>query len=334
MSSVHKTVTVIGATGNQGSGVVAALLTSTDFAVRAVTTDLAGRKAEALRASHKDAIHFGRLRLVQADLDKVESLEEALRGSYGVFLASTFRPSSGSDTQQQESLEVRQGKNLVDAAKAAGVQHLVYSALPSLAELSGGRFTHAAHWESKAVVAEYAKARLPALTLLYPGFFYSNLHTPLFAQRQADQSVVFSLPVSEEAKLSWVDDRSDIGTFAAAALEAGPAVAAGKAYPVGTPGLTVPQFAAEYERATGEKARFVRPDPDAAKARQEAVLGPEAYRELSEMWQYVSESTVDGTLVCNGTMRRENDTSHEDLGVRATTLSEYIHRTGFRVSGF
>lgn len=117
MLSVHKTVTVIGATGNQGSGVVAALLTSTDFAVRAVTTDLAGRKAEALRASHKDAIHFGRLRLVQADLDEVESLEEALRGSYGVFLASPFRPSSGSDTQQQESLEVRQGKNLVDAAK-------------------------------------------------------------------------------------------------------------------------------------------------------------------------------------------------------------------------
>lgn len=45
----------------------------------------------------------------------------------------------------------------------------MYSSLPSVAELSGGKYTHVTHAESKATVSEYAKSQLGNVTLLYPG---------------------------------------------------------------------------------------------------------------------------------------------------------------------
>lgn len=51
-----------------------------------------------------------------------------------------------------EEKEIRQGKNLVDAANAAGVQHFVWSTLDHTED------PHAGHWNSKAVVDDYLKA--------------------------------------------------------------------------------------------------------------------------------------------------------------------------------
>lgn len=51
-----------------------------------------------------------------------------------------------------EEAELRQGKNLVDAAKATGVKHFVWSTLDHTQD------PHVAHWESKAKVDDYLKA--------------------------------------------------------------------------------------------------------------------------------------------------------------------------------
>lgn len=67
-----RTIAVVGATGHQGSGAVAALLSSTAFAVRALTTNPAGPKAEALVSQHDTYVTEGRLEVVQADLNDRE----------------------------------------------------------------------------------------------------------------------------------------------------------------------------------------------------------------------------------------------------------------------
>lgn len=101
-----KLIAVVGSTGHQGKGVVAALLDSTDFKVRAVTTNPEGDKAKALAATHSDAISSGRLELFKADLADEASTAAALSGAYGLFVAQVPGP-------QEEA----QGKALVDAAK-------------------------------------------------------------------------------------------------------------------------------------------------------------------------------------------------------------------------
>jgi uncharacterized protein YbjT (DUF2867 family) len=62
-----------------------------------------------------------------------------------------------------EKGEVAQGKNVVDAAAAAAVSHLIYgSAGP------GAPGTGVAAWDVKLEVAEYARSRGLSLTVLRP----------------------------------------------------------------------------------------------------------------------------------------------------------------------
>ena len=45
--------------------------------------------------------------------------------------------------------ELADGKAIVDAAKAAGVDLLVWSALESVKKVSGGKLTHVLHFDVK-----------------------------------------------------------------------------------------------------------------------------------------------------------------------------------------
>lgn len=123
-----QTITVIGATGNQGSGVVAALLdptksslTTERYKVCAVSSNPEGEKAKALLAAHPDAFQAGLLQIVQGDLRDVDSLKQAFKGSYGVFAACPFLPGNG--VKAEDSEEAKQGRNIVDAAKVRARPH-------------------------------------------------------------------------------------------------------------------------------------------------------------------------------------------------------------------
>lgn len=59
--------------------------------------------------------------------------------------------------------EVAEGKVMVDAAKAAGVKLFIFSGLPNVTKLSGGKYTHIVHFDSKADVVDYARSQLPTV---------------------------------------------------------------------------------------------------------------------------------------------------------------------------
>lgn len=121
-------ITVIGATGKQGSGVVSALLDSSNssssssksYTVRAVSSDPSGSKAQALLSTHPSAVQSGQLQVVQGDLRDVESLKRAFEGAYGVFAACPFIPAGGIPAEQSD--EYKQGLNIVHAAKVRRVR--------------------------------------------------------------------------------------------------------------------------------------------------------------------------------------------------------------------
>jgi len=112
------TIVVIGATGSQGKGVVNALVNQDAFHVRAVTRNPKTYSGQA----HET---------IKGDLSEMDSLKNAFKNAYGVFAVTNFW--EGAD-------ELSQGKNAVEAAKEAGVQHFIWSTLPNVESISHGEF--------------------------------------------------------------------------------------------------------------------------------------------------------------------------------------------------
>ena len=96
-----------GATGRQGNAVVDQLL-ARGYKVRGLTRNLESKRAQ--RVSAKG------IELVKGNYGDSESLLAAMQGVEKVFFYSGF-----------SSNEVEEGKNVIAAAKASGVKHLIYS---------------------------------------------------------------------------------------------------------------------------------------------------------------------------------------------------------------
>src|SRR5450432_3180105 len=128
MSKTGKTILVLGATGHQG-GATAHELAARGFSVRALTRDPDKPAARAL-------VELGAA-VVKGDLDDPRSVRRAMEAVHGVFSLQTPYGPGGADR------ETREGIAVADAAKDAGVEHLVYSSV-------GGaeRNTGIAHFES------------------------------------------------------------------------------------------------------------------------------------------------------------------------------------------
>src|SRR4030065_684274 len=113
----NKIIAVTGATGQQG-GAVARKLLEEGWQVRALTRDTNKPAAQELKSLGAE--------IVAGDLDNRAELDVAFKGAYGVFSVQNFwLPNVGYEG------EIKQGKSVADAAKAAGVQHLVYSSVGS-----------------------------------------------------------------------------------------------------------------------------------------------------------------------------------------------------------
>jgi uncharacterized protein YbjT (DUF2867 family) len=110
MMNETKRVLIFGATGNVGGAATRELL-KRGWDVRAVTRNPQSDKALALGELGAE--------VVQADMDDRASLEEAFEGIKRVFSVQSW-VASGVEG------EIRQGKAVAEAAKAAGVEHLVY----------------------------------------------------------------------------------------------------------------------------------------------------------------------------------------------------------------
>src|SRR5512132_2691597 len=129
-SDSKKLIAVIGATGPQGGAVVRALQAQGQFNVRALTRNPGKHRALA------DEV-------VEADLDRPETLKAAFAAAHGVFLVTNF--------WEQGTDEFKQATAAVRAAKEAGVQHFVWSTLPDVEAISGGTL-HVPHFTGKAKI--------------------------------------------------------------------------------------------------------------------------------------------------------------------------------------
>jgi uncharacterized protein YbjT (DUF2867 family) len=191
-----KIITVVGATGSQGKGVVNALVKEGTFKVRAIT-----RKPNDYKGNADE--------IVKADLTDLRSLTEAFKGSHGVFVVTNFW--EGAD-------EITQGKTAVQAAKDAGVNHFIWSTLPNVEKISHGKFD-VPHFTGKAKVDALVKeAGFPNYTFVQPPFYFQNFIGQLASQPQADGSIGWTLPLDPTKKVIHMADINDLGKVVAGAL--------------------------------------------------------------------------------------------------------------------
>jgi len=117
MQNESKIITVFGATGAQGGGLVRAILADPagGFKVRAVTRNPESEKAKALADAGAE--------VVQADIDDAASVKAALEGAYGAFFVTFFWDHFSPEKEMAEA------KTLAEAAKEAGIQHAIWSTL-------------------------------------------------------------------------------------------------------------------------------------------------------------------------------------------------------------
>lgn len=144
-------LTIFGATGNQGGSVIDAVLArpalSAKYALRGITRDPSSSKSKALASQGVE--------LVQGELDDLESLKTALAGSYGVFGVTDYWSLKGPNPKAKE---IQLGKNIFLASQAAGVKHLVFSSLPNVDKLSGGKYPGVEHFDGKAEIGDFIEA--------------------------------------------------------------------------------------------------------------------------------------------------------------------------------
>ena len=196
-SNERKLIAVIGASGQQGGGVVRALKASGQFKVRALS-----RNPGKYRQLAEE--------VVQADLDRPETLNAAFAGAHGVFLVTNFGQ-SGTDEFKQATAAVR-------AAKEAGVKHFIWSTLPDVEAISGGKFK-VPHFTGKAKVDRVVKeAGFVHHTFVIAPFYYQNLVGVLAPQKQADGSVGWALPLDPELRCIHMGDIRELGNLVAGAF--------------------------------------------------------------------------------------------------------------------
>lgn len=205
--STKKIITVFGATGAQGGGLVRAIANDpkTEFSVRAVTREPESDKAKALAAIGAEVVY--------GDLGNAKSVHDALEGSYGAFFV-TFYWAHFSPEQEKAEAAL-----FAKAAKEAGIKHAVWSTLEDTRELfpiDDNRMPtlmdkyNVPHFDAKGESnKEFINAGVPT-TFLHASFYWDNfIFFGAGPKRGEDGKLALTLPIGD-AKMAGIA-AEDIG---------------------------------------------------------------------------------------------------------------------------
>jgi uncharacterized protein YbjT (DUF2867 family) len=196
----ERLIAVIGAGGHQGGGVVRALESRGQFKVRALS-----RNPEKHREIANEVVE-----VAEADLNRPETLGAAFQNAHGVFLVTNF--------WEQGADEAKQATAAVRAAKDAGVEHFIWSTLPDVEAISGGKLK-LPHFTGKARIDRLVEdAGFPNHTFVIAPFYYGNLVGPLAPQMQASGSLGWALPLDPGVRGIHMGDIGELGNIVAGAF--------------------------------------------------------------------------------------------------------------------
>lgn len=181
---MKETILVTGATGLQGGSVARFLLKSGRYNVRCLTRDPSKPEAKELEKLGAE--------IVQGDFENKSSIDNAMRGVYGVYANVDYWEHPG-----EPEVEIREGKTLADSAKQSNVKHFIFSGLESVSELTGGKLK-VPQFDDKAEVSKYCQSIGLPFTEIRLAFYMENF-LKNFKPRQADKkNWVIDIPMAEK----------------------------------------------------------------------------------------------------------------------------------------
>jgi len=177
---------------------------------------------------------------VARSLEDLNSIERAAQGVETIFAMST-------PFEAGMEAETRQGLNVADVAKAAGVKHLVYTSVGG-----ANRNTGIPHFDSKYKVEQHIQALGMPYIIIGPVAFMENAFAPWSLPALQNGTVAAALPAKR--KLAQVA-LADIGVFAILVIE-NPARFVSKRIDIASDELTGEQMVEILSRATGRKLTY------------------------------------------------------------------------------
>jgi len=276
-------IAVVGATGAQGGGLARAILDDKNgpFALRAITRNVNSDKAKALADAGAE--------VVAADLDDVKSLKNAFEGAHGAYCVTNFWE------HFKPEKELSQARNMAQAAKEAGVKHVIWSTLEDTRKsipLSDDRMPtlmgkyKVPHFDAKGEAdAIFTELGVPT-TFLLTSFYWENLiYFGMGPKKGADGKLAITLPIGNK-KLASISSE-DIGKTAYAIFEAGDEMI-GKTVGIAGGHLTGAQMAKSLSKALGQPVVYNAVTPAAFRA-----FGFPGAEDLGNMFQFNCEFEQD-----------------------------------------
>ncbi|KAI0008715.1 hypothetical protein F4779DRAFT_585898 [Xylariaceae sp. FL0662B] len=274
-----KLVTVVGATGSQGSAVIAALVDDPNYKLRGLTRNPDSPAAQDLKAKGVE--------VVRADINDLESLKNAFAGSYAVYGVTDFPNLLGEhDIESAVRVEASQGRNIAQAAlETTSLQHFIWSTLPDASEISDGQF-YLPNFAGKSQVDKFIRSHrdlAAKTTFLFIAQYHSNYsYSPLslYLIPTAQTYVQFVTHPPDTPIYTIGDVRRNLGPFVKPILEQ-PDMTKGNVVLAHVEIMTAEESLQTWAKVKGTKAISV---PVSAELLH--TLWGEIADFLGEMWRY------------------------------------------------
>jgi len=271
-----KIIAVVGATGSQGGGLARAVLadTSGDFTVRAIT-----RKPDSDRG--RELSRLG-AQVVAADLDDTASVRKAFEGAHGAFCVTNFWEHTSPER------ELAQAGALAQAAKDAGVSHVVWSTLEDTRKrvpLTDERMPtlkgkyKVPHFDGKGEADGLFRNLGVPTTFLLTAFYWDNMiFFGMGPKKGPDGKLAIVLPMDDKKLPGMAAE--DIGRCAFGIFKRGNDLV-GKTVGIAGEHLTGAEMAAGLSRALEREVRYTAVPPDVYRG-----FGFPGADDLGNMFQY------------------------------------------------
>ena len=253
-----KIIAIMGATGAQGGGLARAILSdpSGGFAVRAITRNVNSDKANELARLGAE--------VVAADIDDAASLKRAFEGAYGAYCVTFYW------AHMSPEKEIAEARAMAEAAKAAGVKHVIWSTLDDTRKwipLSDKRMPtlmgryKVPHYDAKGEANHFFSDLGLPVTFLQTSFYWDNfVHFGMGPKKGPDGKLAITFPLGDK-RLPGIA-AEDIGRCAFGIFKKGREYI-GKTVGIAGGHLTGAQMAAAFSRALGQEVRYSEVSPEA-----------------------------------------------------------------------
>jgi uncharacterized protein YbjT (DUF2867 family) len=235
-------ITVVGASSKQGRSVAEALLDSGRYRVRALTRRRDSRPAQILAQKGAEVVVASLEPGMQAELTA------AMSGSAGAFLMTP--PIVKVPPAERE---FTLGKELANAAVAAGVEHVVFSGLENVEARTGGT-KWAPHFTDKAKVEDHIRGLPIRSSFVYLAFFYTNF-LEYYVPQRGDDGITFAIYLPPHIPMPFCDPLTAAGPAVREIFDH-PTQYAGKTLPVIGEFLSAQDMVDTFVRVTGQWARY------------------------------------------------------------------------------